>query len=295
MLKLLKVRLVYLICFIIFTHTVHAQVTDSFGGNHSLNITLKTSLIQKDIYKSFTDSNVLLNVKGKPQAIPIKSKKNNTGTELFFYMIALLLLALGIFKTLYSRYFSILFRVFFNTSLRQNQLTDQLEQAKLPSLIFNIFFILVAGLYIFLVLRFFSVHAEMKNYYFIALCAAAVGVCYFVKYISLRFIGWITDHSPQANAYIFIIFLLNKITGILLLPFIILIAFSNRNIAAYALFATGIILAVLLLMRFYRSYSFLRAGLRISTLHFILYILAFEVCPLAVIYKGAILFFSINV
>ena len=295
MLKLLKVRLVYLICFIIFTPTVHAQITDSLQGNHSLNDTLKTSAVQRDIYKSFTDNNVLLNVKGKPQAIPIKSKRNNTGTELFFYMIALLLLTLGIFKTLYSRYFSTLFRVFFNTSLRQNQLTDQLEQAKLPSLIFNIFFIFVAGLYIFLVLRFFSVQAEMNNYYFIGLCALAVGVCYFLKYISLRFIGWITDHSPQANAYIFIIFLLNKITGILLLPFIILIAFSNRNIAAYALFATGIILAVLLLMRFYRSYSFLRAGLRISTLHFIIYILAFEVCPLAVIYKGAILFFSINV
>ena len=38
-------------------------------------------------------------------------------------------------------------RVFFNTSLRQSQLTDQLLQAKLPSLLFNLFFVLSAGVY----------------------------------------------------------------------------------------------------------------------------------------------------
>lgn len=295
MLKLLRVRLVYLICFILFTPAVHAQIKNSPPQNYPLKDSIKTSLIHTDIYRSVTDSNMLLNLKGTPQVIPISLKKNNNAAESFFYILTLLMLTLGLLKTLYSRYFSTLFRVFFNTSLRQNQLTDQLEQAKLPSLIFNIFFAFVTGLYICLTLRFFSVQAEINYYYyFIGLCVVAVGICYLIKYISLRFIGWITNHIPEANAYIFIIFLLNKITGIILLPFIILITFSSRYIAGYALFASGVILALFLLMRFYKSYSFLRSRLKLSTFHFLLYVLALEVCPLAVIYKGAILFFGIN-
>ena len=294
MLKLLKVRLVYLICFIFLTLTVHAQIKDSIAANSPFNDTSKTSLIYKDIYKSLADSNILANLNGKPHSLTILKKVNKNSAEFFFYILTVLMLLLGIFKTLYSRYFSTVFRVFFNTSLRQNQLTDQLEQAKLPSLILNIFFIMVAGLYIFLALRFYSVEAEINNYWFIGLCAAAVGIGYIVKYISLLFIGWITNHSPEANAYIFIVFLLNKIIGISLLPFIILIAFSNQTIGRYALLASLIILALFLLMRFYKSFSFLRTRLNISTLHFFLYILAFEACPIAVIYKGVMLFFGIN-
>ena len=288
-------RFVYLICFIFFYLTVHAQYTDSLPKDSSLTYRPKNSFIYTDVYKVLIDSNSLVNVKGKPKAIPILIKRNDSETESFFYIITLLMLALGILKTLYSRYFSTLFRVFFNTSLRQNQLTDQLEQAKLPSLFFNLFFIIVAGIYVFLVLRFFSVQPEKNNFYFIGLCAAAVGFCYFIKYIFLRIIGGITEHSPEANSYIFIVFLLNKIIGISLMPFIILIALSNRNLATYALLTSAIILALMLLMRFYRSYSFLRSRLKISTLHFSIYILAFEVCPPAVIYKGAMLFFGIKV
>lgn len=284
-----------MICFIFFYLTVHAQYTDSLPKDSSLTYRPKNSFIYTDVYKVLIDSNSLVNVKGKPKAIPILIKRNDSETESFFYIITLLMLALGILKTLYSRYFSTLFRVFFNTSLRQNQLTDQLEQAKLPSLFFNLFFIIVAGIYVFLVLRFFSVQPEKNNFYFIGLCAAAVGFCYFIKYIFLRIIGGITEHSPEANSYIFIVFLLNKIIGISLMPFIILIALSNRNLATYALLTSAIILALMLLMRFYRSYSFLRSRLKISTLHFSIYILAFEVCPPAVIYKGAMLFFGIKV
>ena len=63
-----------------------------------------------------------------------------------FYLIAGIVLLLAFFKYFNSRYFTNLFRVFFNTSLRQSQLTDQLLQAKLPSLLFNLFFILSGGI-----------------------------------------------------------------------------------------------------------------------------------------------------
>src|SRR5690606_2705627 len=70
----------------------------------------------------------------------IEIERDFRGKEFMFYVICILVLLLGIFKTIFSKYFNDLFRVYFNTSLRQTQLTDQLLQAKLPSLLLNVFF-----------------------------------------------------------------------------------------------------------------------------------------------------------
>ena len=67
---------------------------------------------------------------------PLMIKKLRKGKEWIFYLFCIDILLLGIFKVFYTKYFNNIFRVFFNTSLRQNQLTDILLQARLPSLIF---------------------------------------------------------------------------------------------------------------------------------------------------------------
>ncbi|MEJ7609575.1 MAG: hypothetical protein WKF88_00190 [Ferruginibacter sp.] len=91
-----------------------------------------------DPYKTILDSNTFFNGDGMPRALPVSLKKSDN--PVFFYIIIAVLLFLGIMKTVYSRYFNTLFRVFFNTSLRQNQLTDQLEQAVVPSFLLICFF-----------------------------------------------------------------------------------------------------------------------------------------------------------
>ena len=246
-----------------------------------------------NIYRALEDSNIFLNARGLPQALPVQQKKNED-RQAFFFLIAGLFLLLGIMKTLYSRYFSTLFRVFFNTSLRQNQLTDQLEQAKLPSFIFNVFFVLVTGLYIYFLFNLFYPERKQPDWYLAGLCVLAVGACYFVKYLSLRFTGWVTNCRAEASTYIFIIFLLNKVIGILLLPFLAILAFSTASLASYAVFLSVILLSLVLVTRFFRSYSLLQNRLKITAFHFFLYIIALEILPIALIYKAVTLFLSIN-
>ena len=79
-------------------------------------------------------------------------KKQAVSKEFVFYFILTLFLFLGILNTVFKNYFNTMIRVFFKTSLRQSQLTDQLMQAKLPSLFLNIFSVLVSGFYIFTLL-----------------------------------------------------------------------------------------------------------------------------------------------
>ncbi len=268
-----------------------AQVKDSsvkIARDSTRNVIAKT-----DVFHSVLENNIFLNIKGKPEALAITNKKPESSGD-FFYIFLSLFLLLGLLRTIYSKYFTTIFRVFFNTSLRQSQLTDQLEQAALPSLLYNIFFVLSTGLYVYILFEHNNrIHGSV-NWVYLGLSIMAVTICYLVKYISLIVIGWIINHQPEAKIYIFSIFLLNKIIGMVLLPFSMLIAFSTNKIANYAAVFSIFLLAVMLLTRFFRTYSLLQNRLKLKGIYFLFYIVSLEILPLLLIYKTVMVFFSIN-
>jgi hypothetical protein len=237
--------------------------------------------------------NKLLNSTAIPVSLAVKLKQR-TDNDAFFYLLSGLLLLLGIARVLYSRYFTNLFRVFFNTSLRQSQLTDQLLQARLPSLLFNLFFILCGGVYMYFLLLRKGWLEEHNPWILIAASVGLLGLLYTVKYCALKFTGWITGYKEQTNTYIFIVFLINKIIGIILLPFVILIAFASGTLINIALIVSLLVIVLMLFLRFFRSYGLLQHQLKVSRLHFFLYILGIEVLPLLLIYKGLVLLLSKN-
>lgn len=268
-----------------------AQVKDSsikIARDSARNLIAKT-----DVFHNVLESNIFLNIKGKPEALTIINKKSESSSD-FFYILASLFLLLGLLRTIYSRYFTTIFRVFFNTSLRQSQLTDQLEQAALPSLLYNIFFVLSMGLYVYILYEHNNTVHDGVNWGYLGFAIMVVTICYLVKYMSLILIGWIINHQPEAKIYIFSIFLLNKIIGMLLLPFSMLIVFSTKKIANYAAVISIFILALLLLTRFFRTYSLLQNRLKLKRIHFLFYIVSLEILPLILIYKTVMLFFGIN-
>jgi hypothetical protein len=200
---------------------------------------------------------------------------------------------LGCLKFFYNRYFSNLFRVFFNSSLRQSQLTDQLLQARLPSLFFNIFFVISTGFFVYLLLRYFKwLSIDAAWWTFLPGCVAAIGIIYGVKYFTLKFTGWITSYKEAVDTYIFVIFLINKIIGILLVPVIVLMAFAETWLVNFVIIPALVITGLLILLRFFRSYGLLQGQLKVSRFHFFLYVIGIEVLPILVIYKGLMLYLN---
>ena len=220
--------------------------------------------------------------------------KQRASDNFIFYILAGLIFLFGIFKTIYSRYYSTLFRVFFNSSLRQSQLTDQLMQAKLPSLFFNLIFVMSAGLYVYLLLKRLNENNAAVRWDILGIAVLACTIIYFIKFISIKFIGWITGYTIEADTYIFIVFLINKIIGICLLPVLVILAFSDININNIVIAISLVMVGVMLLFRFIRSFSLLQHKLKISRFHFLLYIFSLEILPVLLIYKAVELFISKN-
>ncbi|MDQ2862823.1 MAG: DUF4271 domain-containing protein [Bacteroidota bacterium] len=239
-------------------------------------------------YHSVVDSlllsNKFIDLK-RPGVYFLSEEKQPGGKEFIFYTLCVVILILGLFKTLYKSYFNNLFRVFFNTSIRQTQLADQLLQAKLPSFILNIFFAISAGIFVWLLFKYYHPPRLITNRLLLPFCIAGVGILYFIKYCFIKFLGWMSGMQQAADNYIFVIFLINKITGIILIPFIVLLAFAMPLwINSIALFSV-LVIGLFFLSRYVKIFGILEYRFPLQPFHFLIYITGVEVLPILIIYK----------
>lgn len=257
------------------------------------SVILTSQAVQKSYHSILNEmfrENKFINVRDTPTYFVIQ-QKHFSGEEFLFYLLCVVALILGVFKTFYQGYFKNVFRVFFNTSLRQSQLTDQLLQSKLPSFILNTFFAVSGGIFCWLLVRRYDLHVSINRLWLLPLCIAGVAILYSIKFISLKFIGWVTNMREPVDNYIFIIFLINKIAGIVLVPFIIVLAFSMPLLVRYFTTISLIFLFLFFFSRYIKTYGVLQNKLPMNPFHFLVYILACEIIPLLLLYKITVDYF----
>jgi hypothetical protein len=218
-------------------------------------------------------------------------KKVFSGKEYLFYYLVFLFILFGLLRRVFAKYFYDLFRVFFKTTLKQRQTQEQLLQSSLASVFMNSFFVLSAGLYVNFLLQYFHLVISDNFWLQYVYCIGALGIIYLVKFIGLKITGWLFNVSNTTDSYIFIVFIINKMLGIFLLPFLLLFAFANDPLYSSAMLISWIGLGLLLIYRFILSYSAVRKEVKLNSFHFILYILGFEVIPLLLIYKLLLIIF----
>jgi hypothetical protein len=219
------------------------------------------------------------------------SERKWVGKESFFYAIVALLLFFALLRNAFARYMNDLFRIFFRTSLKQRQSREQLMGAPLPSLFFNILYTLSAALFITLLLQHSGRGGQYSFWLLFLYSIGGLLIIYAVKFVTLKLFGWVLKISEATDTYIFIVFTTNKIIGILLLPFIIGLAFMSQTPYEVMYTLSLMMLGVLFIYRFYLSYLSVYRQVRINFFHFIVYLAAFEIVPLLLINKLLVRFF----
>ena len=235
--------------------------------------------------KKILAGNPYFNFLGKRQ-MQLMPEHKSSSKDYLFYLMLLLLLYFGLIKVLFEKYLNSLFQLFFRASLRKQQLREQLLQTPLPSLLLNVLFIVSAGLYASFLLRHYRVMEHIEFPILFALSSVSFIVLYAVKFASLKLAGWIFNRSNATDTYIFIVFLVNKMMGILLLPFSIIMSFSrSENLNEVATTISLIMIAILFIYRFITGYKNIRNEIKLSIFHFFIYLCAFEITPVLLIYK----------
>lgn len=225
------------------------------------------------------------NFKDAPKKLLISKREPQPGREIFFYTLLGLLLLFAGFRTGFDKYFSGMFSLFFKTTLKQRQVKQQLMQDALSSRIFNLFHAIIFGFYLSLI--FTGAHSfEIPFIKLLLFCISGVAAAYLLKYLILKLIGWLFDISYITNEYIFTVFYVNKLISLALLPIVLLAALGNQNLSTVAFTLSWIIIGGFLLYRYIISAPIARKAMGISLAHFILYMLAFEVLPILILYKA---------
>lgn len=212
--------------------------------------------------------------------------------DLIFYAMVALVLFFAIIRRAFPKYMQDLFRLFFRTTLKQRHLSEQLSQTPLPSFLLNIFFFLLAGFYLSFWIEQAAYNPYQNFWQLFAYLLLALSGAYLIKYSTLRLTGWLFRAREAADSYLFTVFTINKMTGIFLLPLVVVMAFSAAPVFTGALALSWVVLIALLLYRLLLSFRVVRKQVQLSGFHFLLYVAGFEIVPLLVIYKLIVLNFG---
>jgi hypothetical protein len=271
--------------------TIVAPARDSVSIRPFLNITPWNIDTASPVSFQIMHRHPFFNFAAKPIVVHSVFRKFK-GKEVMFYTIVGFLLVFALLKQGFGKYFIDMLRVFFRTTMKQRQIREQLMQNPFPSLVFNIFFVASAGLYINFLLQHFEIKPVSNFWLMYLYCCLGLIVIYTGKYISLKLIGWLLNIKKAADSYIFIVFIINKMIGVLLVPFIVLLAFASEPMYTISLVLSWCCIGGLLLYRFILGYSAIRKEVKFNLFHFFLYLSAFEVAPLLVIYKLLLIVFK---
>lgn len=226
----------------------------------------------------------------QPQ-VRISQLRRWEGKEGLFYGIVALVLLFGLLRNAFARYLADLFRTYFRTTLRQRLIKEQVANAPLPSLLFNLLFLLIGALLVVLLLRHFRMGLELPFWILFLYSLAALTLMYGVKFVVLKLFGWMLNAREATDTYIFVVFTTNKVMGILLLPVVLGLAFTAGDTYQVFYALSLVLVSGLFLYRFYLSFVTVQKLMQINLFHFLLYFCGLELAPLLLINKLLVQFF----
>lgn len=204
-----------------------------------------------------------------------------------FYLILLLVTFFGIFRYFEPQYLRDLFinlRSTTNTYLTNKQKS---QSVSFLSLCLNLFFTISIAVYVFYIIQRISTDYLNDRFgiYLIPMLIFCFLLIYLVKFLVIKFSGWAFKLEDVTERYLYNVFLLNKVLGILLLPFIILLAFGNKYMINLSIYISLSLILIMLLFRYLKSWQVFGAFFKYSKFHFFTYLCASELLPLAILMK----------
>jgi hypothetical protein len=226
-----------------------------------------------------------------PVVFRIEQRFSLPDKDILYYTIFGLLFLFAFVHNVYPQYFPKLFSQFNQSSLRMLQNREQLLQNSLASLLMNIGFILSFSLMSTLLIfnRHLLALSFWEGYGYICLFFTAL---YVGKYLFLLLAGYTFNSMELIQTYVFVIFMINKVLGILLIPFILILAFARPYFYDFAIVGGAVLAVLLILYRYLFSLTTVRNKLHISSFHFFLYLCAFEIVPILILYKLVLQYFG---
>lgn len=218
-----------------------------------------------------------------PNARPV----NEFVTDWFTISLIALVGLFTWFRYFNYRMFQQLVSAFFNFTVTNQIVRDESVLLQRAALILSVISYLLAGLFLYQVSLHYGWHITwmQKGMLRFGFFAVIIATAYSVKMILLRFMSTVFDIERPVAIYIFTVFLTVTMSGLILLPVNIILAYSGPDIREYTILGAAGLLAGLFIYRLIRAVGIWTGIPGAGFFYLFLYLCAFEIAPLLIIYK----------
>ncbi len=205
-----------------------------------------------------------------------------------FYVLVFLIAAFTWVKVFYARTLDHILASFLSKTMSNQIVRDENLLLQKASFLLTGIFYLVLALFIYQISILYNFLPDFfpSGFARFLILAVLVSMIYSFKFIFLKVSGFIFQIDKPVSAYIFNIFLINNLIGILLLPIVIAIAFTT-TFAAIIIFKIAIAIIILLyVFRLIRGVMIAQSLKNFNIFYLILYICSLEIAPIVFMIKA---------
>jgi hypothetical protein len=160
-----------------------------------------------------------------------------------------------------------------------------MSQQPVVSIALNVLFIFSAGLFVFFGLGWDHEFSGNMRWFILVASFVAIGFVYLFKHILFTILGWAFGQEQAFDDYLFVVFLNNKLWGLVFLFSSFVMAFSDTSTSNITFRLTLFLAALMLLYRLIRGYQVFSKQSKIGLFTLLIAFIALELIPSAVFVK----------
>lgn len=206
------------------------------------------------------------------------------------WLFPILMVILAVFTWLrlfYSRHFGQMLSSVFNTNLAQQIVRDENILVQRATVYLSLLYYLIAALFLYVL----SLHVGwdlgfigkgFPRFLFFTIVVSAV---YAIKFLVLKFCGWLFDLDRELTIYLFNIFIINNVVGMLIFPAIVVLAFQPFVAGDWIWKSCLVLTGFFYVFRLFRGVQIGISTPGASPLYLFFYLCALELAPMLVLLR----------
>jgi len=210
-------------------------------------------------------------------------------SDWFTVILVFVVIAFTWIRVFYFKIFRQLFAAFFSNSISNQVVRDENILIQRASILMSFVFYLTASLFIYQVSEYFNWDYPFLGDGFLRFLVVSllVAFAYSFKMVLLKGLGEVFELDRPVASYIFNIFLINNMLGLILIPVIVTIAFVVTYSTGIIIYAGVALVIIAFIYRLVRAFSIWVTLPGVSIFYLILYFCTLEIAPLLILVKLA--------
>lgn len=247
------------------------------------------AIIRTPVVKSKTET-----LQAPPKQIDKKTELENSeqltsNDKNFRFGITLtLLIFLALIATIYRTQLTKAYRAFTNENVMRMLHREKGTVSYFPYYILYFGFILNVGIFIYLLLRHYSLMPSTSNMALLGYTVGGVAGLLFLKHSVIRFLGVIFPIEKEMSLYNMTITIFGIVLSLILFVANIIIAHAPLNLVQGFIYFSLVLITIIYFFRSIRGLSIAAKFLNRNKFHFFTYLCTVEIAPILILWKFAI-------